>query len=176
MASQHVRRPDWTCPECHHEVFGSKDECFKCGKWRPRPAPTTREGDWTCPGCRASVFASKSRCFKCDTPKPGSSSGSSSKPALERRSGDWDCKSCGTCNFASRPICFKCSKLKTWEPPKDTTSSAQCVVCLDAQVDTILLTCGHACMCGGCAEAVDGTCPMCRESFAPTDVKKMFLS
>ena len=42
-----------------------------------------------------------------------------------------------------------------------TIAYPQCSVCLDAQVDTILHPCYHACLCFACAQRLN-TCPVCR--------------
>ena len=44
-------------------------------------------------------------------------------------------------------------------------SQELCVVCVFSCVDTVLVPCGHACMCRRCAKRVQGTsvkCPICR--------------
>lgn len=41
-----------------------------------------------------------------------------------------------------------------------------CVVCLDRQVETILLWCGHSVCCRTCAKQVNRTCPICRKKFS----------
>lgn len=45
----------------------------------------------------------------------------------------------------------------------------ECVLCMDAAVDTVLLPCGHICLCSKCAESLHRglspaavTCPLCR--------------
>jgi hypothetical protein len=49
--------------------------------------------------------------------------------------------------------------------------SRLCVVCLDAPKARLLAPCGHACVCGACADALaarpgGGLCPVCRERIA----------
>lgn len=46
-----------------------------------------------------------------------------------------------------------------------------CVVCLAAPRDVILLECGHICLCEGCAKQIDA-CPLCRK---PGGHKRVFL-
>jgi hypothetical protein len=36
-----------------------------------------------------------------------------------------------------------------------------CVICLDAAIDTVLLDCGHLCVCRGCVQVVK-SCPVCQ--------------
>ena len=42
-----------------------------------------------------------------------------------------------------------------------------CIVCMDAPMDVILVPCGHSNLCSWCANAVkqrhEGLCPTCRE-------------
>ena len=53
----------------------------------------------------------------------------------------------------------------------------QCVLCLDAPMDHIIIPCGHQCVCGACAEALKReahpACPLCREPIILT--AKVFL-
>ena len=45
------------------------------------------------------------------------------------------------------------------------TSTAECVVCLETEVDCVLYSCGHMCMCFQCAVqqwSQAGECPLCR--------------
>ena len=47
--------------------------------------------------------------------------------------------------------------------------SVQCVVCLGAEREVILLDCGHVCVCGDCADQlIKGShpCPVCRATIA----------
>ena len=60
-------------------------------------------------------------------------------------------------------------------PPSSMRRSAECAVCLERQVDTILLECGHAVACAHCAQtllehagAAGGTCPVCRARITRT--------
>lgn len=41
-------------------------------------------------------------------------------------------------------------------------SPQDCVVCMDAARNVVLVPCGHVCCCKTCGEALD-TCPICRE-------------
>lgn len=41
-----------------------------------------------------------------------------------------------------------------------------CVVCLDANVDTMFLWCGHSVCCRTCARMVKRVCPVCRQPFS----------
>ena len=60
-------------------------------------------------------------------------------------------------------------------PPSSMRRSAECAVCLERPVDTVLLECGHAVACGPCAQALlehagaaGGTCPVCRARITRT--------
>ena len=49
--------------------------------------------------------------------------------------------------------------------PCEDKSRQLCVVCMTSCVDTVMVPCGHACMCHGCATRVKettGKCPICR--------------
>jgi hypothetical protein len=63
-------------------------------------------------------------------------------------------------------------------PPQPAGRPAQCVVCLDAPRDCVLLPCGHTCLCLACAGLAlrqrPGVCPICRGGV--TSYNKIFLS
>ena len=161
------RPNDWHCPDCRTLVFGSKKECWRCGKYRPLPGPLKRPGDWNCPHCDKLVFASKSKCGFCNK---------GVRPASAKPVDDWTCKKCGfEGNFKRRPTCFKCNTAKDWEPSTDSAVGT-CSVCMDAPVETLLKGCGHAALCKACVSAVQGSCPICRASFSASDVAPMYLS
>ena len=48
-------------------------------------------------------------------------------------------------------------------PGPVTESPAICTLCFDRFIDTVLVPCGHACVCSNCGESVNGTCPVCRK-------------
>ena len=156
------RLPDWDCPECGNLVFGSKKECGKCGKWRPRAegvAPAKKPGDWNCPACDDLNFASRSTCRKCNANKPGN--------AFVERPGDWKCSGCNELNFGSRDVCRKCSL------PKKTL--LLCAVCMERDINCSL-PCGHISFCMECASNMN-KCPFCRQEYNPDrDVKRAFIA
>lgn len=41
-----------------------------------------------------------------------------------------------------------------------------CVVCMDREVDTMLLWCGHSVCCSDCVKQVNRVCPICRKGFS----------
>jgi hypothetical protein len=61
--------------------------------------------------------------------------------------------------------------------PAPHPEEALCVLCLDARMDHIIIPCGHQCVCGPCAEALNRAahpaCPLCREPISIT--AKVFL-
>lgn len=120
-----MRHGDWECTNCHAAVFGSKENCFRCGAPRPAgapaPPPSTarRPGDWDCPACSAVVFASKVQCFRCNAPRPGNLP---RPPAAENgrnnetRPGDWTCPNCTANVYASKMACFRCGTPRQMMP------------------------------------------------------------
>lgn len=43
------------------------------------------------------------------------------------------------------------------------TTSSDCVICLDQKSDTVLIPCGHICICSHCSKSHRGPCPLCRQ-------------
>ena len=58
-----------------------------------------------------------------------------------------------------------------------SVSGSECVVCMSSQINTVILPCGHACMCHECAGELmrdgDACCPLCRAKM--TFVSRIFL-
>ena len=47
-----------------------------------------------------------------------------------------------------------------YDPEKDI-----CKVCLNTQIDTVCIPCGHRCICKSCGQGLkDKTCPICRKT------------
>ena len=47
---------------------------------------------------------------------------------------------------------------------EEDVAPSECVVCLDEPCDTLLVPCGHMCLCATCAETLrqrTGVCPVC---------------
>ncbi len=62
-------------------------------------------------------------------------------------------------------------------PPPEQPAASSCSICLDAPRDAVLLPCGHAALCMGCAANVmraGRRCPICRAAVASHH--KLFLS
>lgn len=187
--------PDWTCPDCNFENFGSRSECKNCGCFRSKASSsnksgnsatvTKKPGDWNC-DCGELNFASRSACRGCNKSKPINIS--------TGRPGDWNCD-CGELNFASRSACRKCNKAKPNSSvgrvgrPEDwncdcgelnfasrvvcrkcnknkPTMGKICADCSNPQVDAIITTCGHSC-CKGCAINMT-KCPTCWMLYDPS--------
>jgi len=62
-------------------------------------------------------------------------------------------------------------------PPEIVTSRPQCIICMSAEVDTMVEPCCHAQFCASCIaralRASSGTCPVCRER--TTGTKHIYL-
>jgi hypothetical protein len=62
--------------------------------------------------------------------------------------------------------------------PEGTEESKECLVCLSEQRNTIIMPCGHMCVCLDCGEALRSrkhNCPICRGligSLVPLKVNK----
>ena len=76
---------------------------------------------------------------------------------------------CGRCggDFVLKP-----SGREANSRAKAQEATLECVVCMDANKDTLLLPCMHLCVCGQCASALSH-CPICRGEV--DDKKRVFL-
>ena len=61
---------------------------------------------------------------------------------------------------------FSQSPSRTPSSPSNSLATTECVVCCESEVDCVLYSCGHMCMCFQCAVnqwAKAGECPICRQ-------------
>lgn len=54
-----------------------------------------------------------------------------------------------------------------FSPPEPSSSkNGECTVCFDSEVDTVIYTCGHMCLCNTCGlklkKQLNACCPICR--------------
>jgi hypothetical protein len=100
--------PDWVCPDCNMNCFGSKDKCFKCGCFRSRGLrgesklsglPKLKPGDWIC-SCGEMNFSKRNVCRKC---------GSSKITPVDKQSDKIDCGIC--CEQPADTAIIKCGHL-----------------------------------------------------------------
>jgi hypothetical protein len=49
-------------------------------------------------------------------------------------------------------------------PPAPTAPAVRCSICYDAKVDTVIVPCGHLCVCFECSKHLEppARCPICR--------------
>jgi len=68
-------------------------------------------------------------------------------------------------------------KIKKRKKPENSkpNSQKQCVVCMDAPTDAVIILCGHLAMCINDAKQLN-KCPICRISYSPDQVIKVFHS
>jgi hypothetical protein len=174
-------RRDWTCT-CGFEVFGSKDECPKCGLFRSKAfageragAPSKRPGDWNCPGCADLNFASRDRCRKCGGPRVIPAAAAPVPPVPVERPGDWHCDgaACAVLNFGTRTACFKCGRPKP-NADRPVPKDLSCAVCLAEPANARIATCGHIATCVECAGHYD-KCSVCRAPYTPADIQKSYI-
>jgi len=66
-------------------------------------------------------------------------------------------------------------------PPTVQSNAMECKICFDAQIQTVILPCGHACMCYDCSIKIQhadfedtGRCPVCRMRMV--EVKNIYFS
>lgn len=48
---------------------------------------------------------------------------------------------------------------------KEDTENKECLICLDIEKDTVIMPCGHLCICSDCGKGLikaKHTCPVCR--------------
>ena len=139
-----------------------------------------KSGDWICPGCNFHCYAYKTKCNKCNISKPNNESKESINGSAKKYE-DWECTKCSKTQFESNKFCRDCGTPKNAEEKveeKDDNNDVEenendnkneCVVCIDAPANTMLLhgNTGHTCVCDDCASLLVATtnlCPMCRST------------
>ena len=168
--------PDWTCPECKFDNFGSRSECKQCGCFRSKASSNklvnsgTKVGDWNC-DCGELNFASRTACRKCNKNK-------NKLVNSGAKVGDWNCD-CGELNFASRKACRKCNKTKHHTCSNAIHIDLTCPITLDYLEHPICLPC-----CGKAVSKVallhhlecSKTCPLCRYNLSQFDAVNAVIS
>jgi len=81
---------------------------------------------------------------------------------------------CSGCSLTSLPDLTKTHTAEEKKEPEN--SSATCVICLDNEVNHIVIPCGHCCLCEGCSDikALKSKCPICRKEILI--ITKMYFS
>lgn len=82
--------------------------------------------------------------------------------------------SCTSCRATLKRKPEQSSKPQ-FDPSKDEPPAREedaCVVCLDKKKVVLIYPCGHLCVCQGCANKLEGQCPVCRGKV--TDVVKVY--
>lgn len=62
---------------------------------------------------------------------------------------------------ASKPV-NPPSQTPPSEPPQPPGGTNQCIVCMDAPMQVILIPCHHICVCQACSTHLNSKCPVCR--------------
>ena len=175
---------DWQCASCLYMNFKRNTNCKQCNKVKetsttatiattttisspPTPKP---QNTWNCI-CGCTNFAFRSTCFQCHTERP-------------LAEGEWRCQSCKLLIFAFKPKCFSCGITRgdaEREQNKESTSTTDdeergnCSVCLTEKANTVLLNCGHVCLCLLCVYKLN-KCPLCRVDFSPEQIRQVYLN
>jgi len=155
------RKPgDWNCPKCDFVIFASKPKCLKCNVYK---------NDWKCANCNTFTKQSSANCFRCNAAKPGApADGIQQQPvaaignqtqqvtAPKARRGGGGRKNKKQHHAAEPEL----------PPQPQLEKEDECSVCLDAKKDTVIIPCGHLCVCNPCATVLAVTnsykCPICR--------------
>lgn len=181
--NQQLKPGDWTCQSCNANNFASRPVCFKCQRSKPQSnlaTETVKAGDWVCSQCSTNNFASRNACFKCNRAKDAAQSTSASNPVtpannpMTPKPGDWKCASCSEMNFGSRTVCRRCGTARPNEGTSSSSSSTECVICMDKPIDSVITTCGHSAVCLECGNGIN-KCPICRNSFTREQIIKLYL-
>jgi len=112
--------PNWLCPSCGNDNYGTRDVCNKNDCRRPRPSmvnfagakpqsnQNTRGDNWTCPKCNNVNYAQREVCNmrNCDVRRPVAQARSNHRDSGGGgRADDWQCPLCGNTNYGHRTEC-----------------------------------------------------------------------
>lgn len=174
--SQQPKAGDWICSFCNTNNFASRSSCYKCQRGKPQSNPAAeiiKSGDWVCGQCSVNNFASRTACYKCNRARDNTQVkqiNTNANSSAATQPGDWKCPSCPETNFGSRTVCRRCGGAR----PNENTNKAECVICMDKPIDSVITTCGHSAVCLECGSSIN-TCPICRNTFTHDQLIKLFL-
>lgn len=122
-------------------------------------------------------------CSGCGAPNPLRRQAEQHRRQLEHVA-LWSCAHCRCTNDMAIRVCASCMRPKPKFPtapvqadrktedaaaaaaPAEDRKQHTCVVCMDKEVDHVMVPCGHLCVCGSCAGALKhekmNACPVCR--------------
>ena len=125
-------RPDWHCATCDFMIYGSKEQCKKCGTKRPEEKSSSDSlststlstsnitnttnttnskkifKDWHCATCDFMIYGSKDQCKKCGTKRPEENINQTVKINQTDSKKDWYCVTCVFMIYGSKDQCKKC--------------------------------------------------------------------
>jgi hypothetical protein len=52
----------------------------------------------------------------------------------------------------------------TQKPKNMPMPTSTCVICMEKDINSVLIPCGHAMCCEECTKGIHNTCPVCRRS------------
>src|SRR5260221_6889765 len=156
---------DWICT-CSYKNHARNKTCRKCKSPKSLDSKA-RSGDWKC-DCGFTNFASRLKCHECSSERT-------------KVSGDWLCEICKFYVFRSKKECTKCGTKRPDVAAKleakagdESELDGKCLACLNFKANMILIKSGHLCVCEECSTKIANKCPMCRETFNETGIRKVF--
>ncbi len=149
-----------TCAVCRKLVNNAAWACSDCGSPNPlrlidqrRHQQLAHVALWACVHCKCTNDMAIRACASCMRPKPKFPT----LPAGEQKKEGGDGAAAASA---------------TGEDRKEHT----CVVCMDKEVNHVMVPCGHLCVCGECAKQLKSqklsACPVCRRK--PKIVQRVF--
>lgn len=132
-----------------------------------------------CGKCPALVNNSAWTCSSCNAPNPLRQIAEEQRRRLAHVS-LWQCAHCRCSNDVAIRVCASCLRAKprfsatpaeqkvegSAPTPAEDRKERTCVICMDKEVDHVMVPCGHLCVCSGCVKQLKAekltTCPVCR--------------
>jgi len=156
-----MNRSDWWCKNCNFKIYASKSSCSKCGVTR-YGQQNSRQEDWWCKTCNFKVFGSKPCCSKCGGTK--NQQNTVVVPVLASNE-----ESVIGGNVTQVAVGYTPAGNVTYRsvivpaPSQPVEEAKKCVICFDADPDSLLMPCKHLNLCYECAiQCMEKGCPTCR--------------
>lgn len=171
---------NYLCPTCKEIIpfeLGFVRDCDQCGNYVCHDCSIIKYFRCGYQGCRycanRTCYNAETKCYCSDCKREYFDSESESEYESESESESEYDSLTNDQSDSQKFVGFKDKKRSNSLCEISTEESTQCNICLTNKKKYACVPCGHLCMCGDCANKINGGCPICKNKF--TDIIKIFM-